>query len=544
MKSIKDKILLTVIILDLILGPYQILSDATTIENDNASFKDSGIITIVDEPLRSDDSVIDIQEESNAIGDTQTITVSPLTQEDLSFLEKEITFNGTSTLEYVSNLEVSYPYEELYTKPYTLDNLDTAKDANNIISGNVVDEEKLLATVLDNNQKYMAKYNVNTYAGTTVEFVKNICHTIKEMLDSSLKENNDIDINLLNTKLNDLKIFSFTGYAYGLYNSENGILGINETMLANKTIDFITDTIYHEIVHLIQSVNGYFLENSTYDDILGYTYKEKDNNSINPYHWTWFTEAAAEAIANKYNNLNSPYVYSAEIGSLESMKLAMFDTSVSLESTLLTNDIANLYKYFNATTKEEQTEINKMFYAYTIIYNYSPGEEGINFYKVLKEMGVDIDNNAHLETNLKGSISLTQTKLFYKNLINRIQGKNVSLKDIFTTIKVFELEISKNVWYQSKYADLEYFLESYTTIQEMFFSELSVSLNVDETFIKELYVNFNSMDFTDIDVSFLSDTENNYLNYIVSTRTGNKKDAILKVYSDNYVLGVNSLINS
>ena len=44
----------------------------------------------------------------------------------------------------------------------------------------------------------------------------------------------------------------------------------------------------------------------------------------------------------------------------------------------------------------------------------------------------------------------------------------------------------------------------------------------------------NDVALSNINVSFLSDKENYFINYINESRIGNKKDAILKVYDDNF----------
>lgn len=54
-------------------------------------------------------------------------------------------------------------------------------------------------------------------------------------------------------------------------------------------------------------------------------------------------------------------------------------------------------------------------------------------------------------------------------------------------------------------------------------------------YIKKLYYLFNNdASLSNINVSFLTDKENDFINYINESRIGNKKDAILKVYDDNF----------
>jgi len=125
--------------------------------------------------------------------------------------------------------------------------------------------------------------------------------------------------------------------------------------------------------------------------------------------------------------------------------------------------------------------------------------------------------------------------LFYTNLIKRISGQNVSLSDLFSVISIFEMEISRQTWYQSKYASLESFLTGYNDIQNEFFELLSASYGIDLEELKELYYLFNNnYTISEVKCSFLTEEENLYFSNISASRAGDKKDAIFKVYNDYY----------
>ena len=179
-----------------------------------------------------------------------------------------------------------------------------------------------------------------------------------------------------------------------------------------------------------------------------------------------------------------------------------------------------------------------MFYAHNILLTNSPGQEGARFYQALKnvyQIELSGSETRIFEENLKGSVALTESKMFYTSLLKRINNKSISLNEVFSVISVFELEISRQTWYQSKYGNLEEFLEGYNIIQEEFFGVLSINSGISIEEIKHLYYLYNANYSQEgVDVSFLSDKENTYLKYIVTSRTGNKKDAILKIYEDNY----------
>ena len=65
-------------------------------------------------------------------------------------------------------------------------------------------------------------------------------------------------------------------------------------------------------------------------------------------------------------------------------------------------------------------------------------------------------------------------------------------------------------------------------------------MGVELDYIKELYYAYNNeIEITDVNIPWLTSDENAYLEYVNSSRVGNKKDAIFKVYEDNFGLGVN-----
>ena len=100
--------------------------------------------------------------------------------------------------------------------------------------------------------------------------------------------------------------------------------------------------------------------------------------------------------------------------------------------------------------------------------------------------------------------------------------------------------MSRQLWYQSKYDSLEIFLSGYAKVQEAFFASLSTNLGVNLNYIKELYYAYNKeVEIVDVNISWLTSDENAYLEYINTSRVGNKKDAIFKVYEDNFGLSVN-----
>lgn len=445
-----------------------------------------------------------------------------LSDEDKEILNRQVNFSSMQVFEEsVKSIEVSYPYEDFFCGEHI--NYEISKCNEDYLS---IDE--LYNKVLDNNNKYQEEYNNDNYFATTNEFVYKVCQKIIDNYKKLEVNGVSLDKEHINSNLSNLKVFLYKGYNYGYYNPEQSILGINET-LSN---DEVNDVISHETIHVLTGSNKNELGNGLKNKV-GYLYSN-DNNEINPYNWAWFSEASTESLRCTLDNDKEPYVYAREIKSIEAMKLATFNPNNDIEYTLFSSDINKLYACFPNLTSEE---VNKMFYAYSIIFDSNIGQEGDSFYKVLENHGVVIEPGCYgnFESALRASIAISLSKEFYVNLAKRVDNKSINLNEIFDLISVFELELSRELWYQSKYLDLEYFLSSYCNVQDQFFTIICNNLGVSLDYLKQLYYMFNNdMILSNINISFLNDKENSFINYINESRVGNKKDAILKVYDDYF----------
>lgn len=432
-------------------------------------------------------------------------------------------------IEYIKGYEVIYPYSELYSGKIPNPTYQP-KSCNAIISNGRVDYSLLLQTVLENNAAYMSRYNISSYSNTTKQFVEYVCKNVEQQVNTYLFQGL-IDEKCMNEKLNDLKVFSFNDFANGLYISDRCILAINTSNLYDG------NTVNHEIVHFIQSASVNELSSADYLNRYGFCFQYSDNK-INPTYWNWFFESAAESLSMEYNNASAPSYYADGHMQLESLKLANFKFDNDLEKALLCSDVNAFYKWFGAEDEETKNEINNMFYALTILLNNNPGEEGVIFYKTVSNMYQQLSTGAEViafQNNLKGVIALTQTKLFYNNLLKRVNNKSVKLEDVFEAISVFELELSRQTWYDSKYAHLESFLKGYADIQTRFFGVLSINCNLDVENIEDLYYLYNeNYSQNNADIGYLNSNENQWFRYIVQSRFGNKKSAIIKKYEECY----------
>ena len=460
-----------------------------------------------------------------------------LTAEETSLLQTRFSI-PTAALEgaqdAIAAYTVSYPYEELYaTQQYQAPSYTPSVQAGTIIQNGVVNADRLYAAVIENNRAYQERYQVNAYTGTTDAFVRESCSTIARQVTDFLAAFATIDRNALEEKLQNLTVFSYTGgFGDGVYNSANNRLQINLS-LANEEV------INHEVVHLLQAASGAEIAASAYEERLGYvTLVQRE--SINPFYWLWFAEGAAESLSMWYNDRTEPDYYTTECRMIEAFKLATLQPGPALEATLLGRSIDPLYTYFGAQSAAGQAEVRKLFYAVTLLLDDLPGKEGLYFRNVLEEEhGVDLsdfDAAQAFEGELTGCAALTQSKLFYHNLCGRLAGQSITLEELFQVISVFEIEISRQTWYQSEHDLLGDFVPGYTQMQSELFQAAASAAGLTLEQVQELYYQFNRTFSSDqtLQIPWLSAEQNELLSHINQTRAGNRKDAILKLCADYY----------
>lgn len=459
-----------------------------------------------------------------------------LTEQDVAFIKGSIAA-GVGLLEEakdkINQIEVIYPYSELYEAVNNVRYDYTPSVISfRIIVGGEVDVDALYNIVLANNEAYMDRYNVNAYKETDNRVVREICEILAAQITDAINGCRSIDIALMEEKLNDLKIFTYNDFGNGFYDIDKGIMAVNKNNVHDTTVN-------HETVHLIQAASVREIEENGYNLRNGYCY-EYDNNVVNPTYWYWFIEACAEKLGMEYTGAETPAVYKEALGCLDRLKLVMLNNSNDLEETLYSTDVGKVYEFFGAPENISKEELQKMFYAYNIVYASMPLQEGHHFYTQLRERGVVFDGASVLALNdeVLNATSITETKIFYQNLIDKIKGKEVVLADVFAVISTFELEMASKTWYHTEYRDFEYFLREYTNIQVLFFDALATSYGCSLEEMKDMYVMYNyHADLSTFYIDWLSEDENAVLRKYQDVKGSQRRNAILKIYSDYY--GVN-----
>jgi hypothetical protein len=429
-------------------------------------------------------------------GSTYTTTQSPnvsVSSTDPTLLMeeddyKEVTRSNTEVTldddklsqfqEYLNTIEPDYPCsdlfqieEALYSKSTYTETTSHYKDIRN--SDGSISVDRLVSTIKENNVSYYDELGAMKafYKEMDDSEIRSVCEVIVDVINS-MKTDESIDMDRVSCYLADLKMYYKSGSAMAAVSRE-GVMSINPNMIKVGSViggkDETSDVLTHEIMHIIQSD---CLEHDTKFEV-GVGYKDMDL-SINPLYYSWLIEASAEKEMAKLTG-NETLTYEYQIGYMESLALALtLDTDYEvgeIEDINLYKDQDKLFEMF----KLPQDEVMKMLYSLEIIE--AEPQEFKDAYKNAYGEELSSDRLVEIKRDMKSSICTTLSKVFYRDLANRVNDGNVTLEDAFYLIKVFQSDLFTHLRYDNE-AKLEhsmYYLETYTEIQKNFFSSLSVS---------------------------------------------------------------------
>lgn len=400
---------------------------------------------------------------------------------------------------YLDNLTVFYEYEDLYNFKETLNEYNKLNlvDNHNCKLKNITVDE-LYSIIVNNNEEYKKNIKTSIYKELSSSEMREICELIVEIVNNSLKSNNDISIDRIKCVLSNLKLFKQTSSVANAFVTDDNCLIISPNMLEvaslinGKGTD--KDIFIHEINHFLQKGCNCDLNNN--DNLkrnFGISYGF-NNVKVNSLDFTWLYEASAE---KNMMNLTShePLVYQNMIGYLESLSLVNLLNDnykvADTEKLSFKRNLDDLYTYFDVADGDKK-EILNMMYSIEVMQQ-APDD----FYKALEEQtGKTKDNSLVDEVNytVKVSICETLSKLFYKNLSKNIVNKDVTLEDVFYLISLFENDLNSHIKYKdsTKYSYNERFINTYIDIQNNFFYQLSKCLNCSEEEMEDRFNNYTS----------------------------------------------------
>lgn len=505
-------------------------NSSTTIDNsDNVSSNLNNIDN-------DNSSVVTDYTEDNAIRDIKLLSEFELSTDEVNCIIDEI-----------NKISVNYEKSDMFQIDENITKYNAVATNNyegylDIIENNKVNYDLLYRTILNNNQKYNAENGSSHYnMDITDELLSKIVKIMADNIDKKLSNDNYIDVSELNYTLTNLKVFTYVGFGAGGVNDQDDILSINMNTIKSyqeqyPEIDPLEMTVKHECNHLIQARPQINLNNQNFSSNYGFCYKF-DDNSINSLYDSWLFEAASEKLVlNDYNDGRKPLVYDYYIKALESLTLsAILQDNVSstkIENLTFQHDLSLVFDQFGAKTDYQKQEILKMLYAFELIN--TDGNEFRDNYKEKYGQRFDLYAMDDYRLSLKGSVSLTLTKVFYINLLKGLENKSVSIEDVYQLISIFEDEISRITWYSSKNSYFPEFIENYQKIQMMVFEKIAEKTNLSVDEIASSYSNYHKNLGVYHEIDWLNDDKNKFLSNMFSTRRDQRKESIIEIYNNNF----------
>lgn len=512
--------------------------------NHSSNYNSSSSSTVVDSTV---DATMDTTSDISAtMPSTNEIDLKDLDEYNLDGIEIQFdSYTNDDFQDYISNVEVVYKDSDLFNIEEALElynNMDIENiSSNSVINNNKVDENKLYQLVLENNKKFLASDKTNKYKDINQSQLKSIVSIVVTQLNEQLQSNPEIDTNILDNTLKNLKIFECEIFGNASVELEDEKLclnfkAINSLQQQNPDVDMLERTVKHESDHLIQVS---YPKNDEFKYNMGISYSY-NNLSVNPLYWQWYVEGSAEKLTLKEID-DAPFSYRDQVKGLESLTLATItdkDNEVTdIEDLSLQKDLNKLFEYFNATTENQKEEVIKMMFSYDIIFN-----DNKEFMERAKEKkgSFDLIQLYDYQDELKGSICQTLTKIFYSNLANSLVEQEMSLNDVYSLIRVFETEMCRISDYDNttKTDVNSTFVNNYNNIQNEFFTNLSIVTNMSNDEIKASYYAFsdnycenakykNENNYTiDINIDGFSEDKNLFLEYTSKSRVSHIKQNV------------------
>lgn len=484
-----------------------------------------------DDSLTFDDYTYD-----DAINDIKLLSEFELNSDEVNHIINEI-----------KKIDVNYEKSDLFEIDENLTRynkviVNSYDNSLGIIENNKVNCDLLYKTVLGNNREYRNGHGSSFYnTDISDELLSRIIEIIASNIDKKLSSDNYINISELNYTLTNLKIFTYNGFGAGGVDNQEDILSIDMNTIENyrklyPDIDPLEMTVKHECNHLIQAMPQINTNNYTFSSNYGFCYKF-DDNSINSLYNSWIFEAASEKmVLNDYDDGRKPLVYDYYINALEALSLSTIllddTTSVKIENLTFQHNLDLFLEQFGAKNDSEKKEILKMLYSFELIN--TNGKEFSDNYK--EKYGQDLDLYAMGDycLSLKGSVSLTLSKVFYTNLLTNMENKSVKIEDIYQLISIFEDEISRITWYSSRNDFFPEFIKNYQKIQMFLFEKIAEKTNLSTDEVVSYYNNYHKNLEVYHNISWLNADKNGFLSNMLLTRRNHRKESIIEIYYKNF----------
>lgn len=371
---------------------------------------------------------------------------------------------------YADINSVQYPYSELFGISAAMNKMQETQNLNGehqysfFKADKTVSADKLLEVVKKNNAEYRegtVKKNM------TKEFsdkqLKTYCGWIAETVNWQIEKNSGFDFETVGCVLGNLKIVEKNSSNYGGFDCKSGVMSINPKMIkaTGKKDDYEKFIFTHEAIHMLQSgcadMAGENIENYG----ASYNFLELP---VNPLKLSWLYEGSAELNAAQFRNTDIS-TYKAFAAFIKSLNLATLvnDTQNSgmTENICFGHNPEDLYRELGF----ENGQAAAAFLYSAEIMLTKPDE----FFKAYGNESED--KTEFVNRNIKPAVYETLSKMFYRNIAQKLCNTEMSLNDIFCLISLHEAQINKQLQLGSKESQEIYksYTDEYAKLQEKFF---------------------------------------------------------------------------
>ena len=512
------------------------------------------------EPM-TNQSITDNNPEFNYTNNYNEITTNIELQDKefyTNLLSKKITINQleyNDFTEKLANINVNYDYSELFKVKEFLNLYNTRVQYNGqylskgIIINRKIDSNKLYNLVSKNNEQYLQNNSgiAKKYSDTTDKLVRDVCAIITNYINDYLIKYPETNIEELEDKLYNLKVFENGSFTYAYYNSDTCIMGVSTPTieaLEKNNQDPLTfkKVIEHEVNHIIHSATQTELRNSSYSIRFGpcYNFEELEVNSG---YWNWYFEGGAEKFVSQYNQ-SSPLTFQFNNLLMDIIKsgtiLKEGNTVETFNKLSMQSNLDLLFEYFGCTSEEDKEEVVKLMYSINLITHdnsNSSTAEFHDFYQKKYGSRMDYSTRTELSYSHYASIAQSLSKYFYRDLQSRLVNQEVKLEDVFYNMYVFEQEMHRLTKYtnNSRMGNNFEFMSNYLYIQDNFLELIADSTGISYDDIRGAYDYYFSTKDKRNSASYLTDEEQlHYLNQI-NSNPSIVNSSVFSVYN-NYLL--------
>ena len=440
------------------------------------------------------------QEVNGLLKNYQGTEESALLSQTVSLSPKEL----AAVADAADALMVAYPYSDISGVAAAYERYQTLpfhQDAamHGIVTSLPYTPETLFEIVRANNAAYFETYPSAKHARLDDDYIFWTCEIICDTLNRELPAlgSNVISANV-DANLADLKISKSPGASLdnGTLTNDN-CMYLNPIMLQNMISlygEHADDmTVTHETEHIIQKLST---ETRTALGIeRGYGFCITwEGQPVNSLYYNWFIESSAERLA-AYLHECDPLTYKPMIGYLDSLTLLNVLNGGGVKETPKLTQQSSLelvFELFGIKTEDERLEFLNMFYAIEVIQT-----EPDDFMALYAEhLGHEVSEGEliQLKIQLKNAVCQTLSKYFYRNLSRLLAENQMTLRELFYLITVFEYDLHLHITYsdESRSEAIRPFMENYTLLQQTLFDSLGERLGL---MPEELYESFTAFHY-------------------------------------------------